>query len=338
MKVSFLVTYYNQKEYVRQSLDSILNIEKPCDWEILVGDDGSDDGTTEIVRQYMTQYPEHIFLYVMDREKDKKYEVVRRASANRLNLVDHMTGDFFCTLDGDDYYCNIEFLSRALDIFKEQPGVAIVGFGYQRFSEKAGVLSSHTLPAGPIETYAYLTSKMFTHAGACVMRNYMTTERKAYLNRIVYFDDNNIVMNNLHFGQLYAVDEVIYAYRQTDSSVYNSMQYAERAVLNAQSFDVDMLLLSGQEQALVERYGESLLQTRMLGKALKRLLGEEKWCRYCNGCQQLENSVTYVMLDASQSTPQAKQRIRRMMCHIIKTSPKKACLNILRSLKHRIVG
>lgn len=40
MKVSFLVTYYNQKEYVQQSLDSILAIEKPCEWEIIVGDDG----------------------------------------------------------------------------------------------------------------------------------------------------------------------------------------------------------------------------------------------------------------------------------------------------------
>ena len=57
MKISFLVTYYNQKEYVKPSLDSILAIEKPCDWEIIIGDDGSTDGTIEIInRQQMMRH------------------------------------------------------------------------------------------------------------------------------------------------------------------------------------------------------------------------------------------------------------------------------------------
>ena len=47
MKVSFLVTYYNQQDYVEESMNSILNIKKEFDWEILVGDDGSTDGTLE---------------------------------------------------------------------------------------------------------------------------------------------------------------------------------------------------------------------------------------------------------------------------------------------------
>ena len=53
MKVSFLVTYYNQEKYVEQSLNSILAIEKPFDWEILIGDDGSTDGTIDIIKRYI---------------------------------------------------------------------------------------------------------------------------------------------------------------------------------------------------------------------------------------------------------------------------------------------
>ena len=41
MKISFLVTYYQQAEYVRQSMESILALKKPEAWEILIGDDGS---------------------------------------------------------------------------------------------------------------------------------------------------------------------------------------------------------------------------------------------------------------------------------------------------------
>ena len=47
MKVSFLVTYFNQQQYVEKSMKSIIDIKKEFDWEILVGDDGSTDGTIE---------------------------------------------------------------------------------------------------------------------------------------------------------------------------------------------------------------------------------------------------------------------------------------------------
>lgn len=97
MKVSFLVTYYNQKEYVQQSLDSILAIEKPCEWEIIVGDDGSTDGTIERVNEYIKKYPDNIRMYVMPRERGKKYDAVKRASANRLNILKHSLGDIYCT-------------------------------------------------------------------------------------------------------------------------------------------------------------------------------------------------------------------------------------------------
>lgn len=336
MKLSFLVTYYNQKEYVRQSLDSILNIEKPCDWEILVGDDGSDDGTTEVVKEYMEQYPGHIFLYVMDREPGKKYEIVRRSSANRLNLAAHMSGDYFCFLDGDDHYCHTGFVAQAHDIFEKEPGVSIVAFGYRMYSEKAGVLSSHTLPAGHIDTDAYLAQGMYTPAGACVFRNHMYPERKAFLDKIVYFDDNNIISNNLYFGSMYGVGEVIYAYRQTESSTYNAMQFSERAVLNAQSYDVDVLLLPERTEAFRMRYSTSILQTWALGKSLQRLLGKEKWQRYLDGCGQLESSVTAVLLQSAGQSARAKALCRQTIGSIIRKYPKLSCRVFLQCWKRRL--
>lgn len=338
MKVSFLVTYYNQKQYVSQSLESILKLEKPFQWEILVGDDGSDDGTTQVVREYMDRYPENIFLYVMDREPEKKYEVVRRASANRLNLVGHMTGDFFCVLDGDDYYCHPGFVARALEIFEKDPTLSIVAFGYQAFSETAGILSRHTLPAGAVDPGHYLQTGLYTPGGACVLRNYMSPQRKAYLEGIGYFDDNNIVINNLHFGGMYAIDEISYAYRQTQSSIYNSMAYAEKAVLNAQSYDVDALLLPQHRDALALRYGTCLLQTHFLGSKLGSMLGSRKWEQYYTSCRQLEASVTATMLDPSNATGQEKQQLSRLIRHIFKAHPKSSCMTFLRCWKRRILG
>ena len=146
MKVSFLVTYYNQREYVKQSMDSILAIDKPCDWEILVGDDGSSDGTIEEVNRYVEQYPEKIKLYVMPRESEKKYDSVRRASANRLNILEKCSGDIFCTLDGDDFFCDIEFVKEAIEIFRENSDISVVAFGFKYFQETV-FSRDYTLPS-----------------------------------------------------------------------------------------------------------------------------------------------------------------------------------------------
>ena len=60
VKVSFCVTYYNQSGFVSQSLDSILALDIPCGFEILVGDDGSADDTVEKVKEYQSRFPDKI--------------------------------------------------------------------------------------------------------------------------------------------------------------------------------------------------------------------------------------------------------------------------------------
>ena len=140
MKVSFLVTYYNQAQYVKRSIESILNIQKNFDWEILVGDDGSSDNTVDIVNNYISSYPDKIQLYIMPREKDTKYKSIQRASLNRLNLIKHCNGDYFCIIDGDDYYCNSEFIIKALDIFNKKKCVSVVAFNYQMIYQDGSIV------------------------------------------------------------------------------------------------------------------------------------------------------------------------------------------------------
>ncbi len=330
MKISFLVTYYNQAQYVKESMESILRLKLPCDWEILVGDDGSSDDTVSVVRSYMEKYPGRIFLYVMDREPGKKYEIVRRSSANRLNLTAHMTGDFFCCFDGDDYYCDDSFVIRALEVLQADPEISAVAFGYKKFSEEAGDLSFHTLPTGPVDTQHYLSSGAYTPAAACVFRNCMSPGRQAALKKIGYYDDNDILINNLAFGGLYAIDRVIYAYRQTGSSTYNAMDFAERAVLNAQGYDVDVALLPGYRDALLERNRVPLLRVWFLRKSLPSFLGQEKWQRYLAGCRELPGSLTARIMEKS-----CDEEIRKVITSLIKQNPKNALRLYLQCLKCR---
>lgn len=293
MKVSFLITYYNQKEYVYESIQSVLKIRKEnIEWEIMIGDDGSTDGTIDEIEKYVQYDPEHIKLFVMPREEGKKYFSVQRVSQNRLNLLSHATGDLFCTLDGDDFYSDSEFLMDAIGVFEENPGVSIVGFGYHYY--KDGIYGkSLTLSAEAnerrVDTRAYLRN-WYLPAGACVHRKCFDKDRIEYIKQIGYFDDNDIVINSLCFGEMYAINRPIYAYRQTGTSVYTSMNQIEQAVLNVQGYDVDCAIAPQYKEDLLYRNAYNILMIYFKRKNLQRILGQ-KCEEYVRASESLGNSL-----------------------------------------------
>mgnify|MGYP000520719903 FL=1 len=51
IKVSIVCITYNQSGYIRDALDSFLSQKTTFEYEILVHDDASDDGTAEIIKE-----------------------------------------------------------------------------------------------------------------------------------------------------------------------------------------------------------------------------------------------------------------------------------------------
>ena len=316
MKVSFLVTYYNQKEYVKQSLDSILAIDKPCDWEILIGDDGSSDGTIEEVNTYVERYPDNVKLYVMPRENGKKYDSVRRASANRLNILEHSTGDIFCTLDGDDYFCDTEFIKDAVKIFNKDENISIVAFGFKHVTDGIGgksMLLPDKLKNKQVNKRTYM-EHFYLPAGGCVHRKQFGKERIEYIKKLGYFDDNNIVINSLNYGEMFAVNRAIYAYRQTGESVFNRMNNLEQAVLNVQGMDVDIRLIDNElTEYIKKRYSLSVILMYIWRNKLFEVLGEEKCLKYEEGCKDLNPSYCYNLLHYNELDHSQKKNIREFL-------------------------
>ena len=71
-KVSILCLTYNQKLFITQALDSFLMQKTDFDFEILIHDDASTDGTTKIIRQYQKKYPSIIKIIVQKENQFSK--------------------------------------------------------------------------------------------------------------------------------------------------------------------------------------------------------------------------------------------------------------------------
>ena len=234
MKISFLVTFYNQEQYVKKNLDSILSIDISCDWEILVGDDGSSDGTLNVVNAYIEKYPENIKLFTIPRDKYVEYDSVSRASLNRLNLLSNCSGDYFCLIDGDDYYIDKAFIQESIEAFSTNSNISVVSFDYcylinGKIRKRSNLNGSFNNEI--IDKHTYLR-KLYYHSGSCVYKVAWDSSRINYIRELGYFDDNDIVINSLNFGEMFHVDRPIYVYRQTGKSIYTSMDDIKKALLN----------------------------------------------------------------------------------------------------------
>ena len=335
MKISFLVTYYNQEQFVRSSLDSILAIDKPDEWEILVGDDGSSDATREIVQEYINRDPEHIRLFVMPREQAVRYDPVQRASANRLNLLQHSCGEYFCTLDGDDYFTDPSFVQEAMKAFAENDDISIVSFGFGYYKDGA-LLNSVLLPVDGnqrINTVTYL-EKWYIHSGACVYRKSWGSDRTSYLKEIGSFDDNDIVLNSFNYGNMYYINKMIYAYRQTGESVYTSMDLLGKFMLNAYAYDLERCMI-GQKyhRILLYRFRSSVLGLYVWRKKIHQLMSREKTDYYLAQTSELPDSITHRILTGDEPE-ETKKEIR----WLIRKDPRLYMIIRLSYLKRSVFG
>ena len=65
-KVEILVLTYNQEEYIKETLDSLLNQKCSFKYKIVINDDKSTDRTPDILTEYAEKYPEIIDLKIND--------------------------------------------------------------------------------------------------------------------------------------------------------------------------------------------------------------------------------------------------------------------------------
>jgi glycosyltransferase involved in cell wall biosynthesis len=95
-KVSVCVITYNQEKYIRQCLQSIVDQETDFDFEIIVGEDCSTDGTKAIVQEFAERYPEVVKPIYQSKNIDGGVH-------NFLSVHAAATGEYIAHVDGDDY-------------------------------------------------------------------------------------------------------------------------------------------------------------------------------------------------------------------------------------------
>ena len=93
---SVAVITYNSENYIRETLDSILNQKHDYAYEIVIGDDCSTDTTRTILENYKQNYP-NIIKLIFNTEN-------LGINKNYNNVVLNCNGKYIMQCDGDDYW------------------------------------------------------------------------------------------------------------------------------------------------------------------------------------------------------------------------------------------
>ncbi len=105
-KYSFIVAVYNTEMYLKKCLDSLVN-QTYKDFEVIIIDDGSSDGSTKIIREYEKKYS-FIKIYI---QKNMGPSVARN------NGIKYASGKFLIIVDSDDYVSEnmLEIIDKNID-------------------------------------------------------------------------------------------------------------------------------------------------------------------------------------------------------------------------------
>lgn len=122
-RVTVLIPVYNRARHVAMAIDSVLAQTLP-DFELVVVDDGSTDGTPEIVRAY----------------SDSRVRLIRHQSnqgvpRTRNRGLQEARGEYVAMLDSDDY-AYPERLERQVAFLDRNPDHALVGSRKRRMDAR----------------------------------------------------------------------------------------------------------------------------------------------------------------------------------------------------------
>lgn len=134
--ITTVIPTYNQELFITQAIESALSQTGDFFHDIVIADDGSTDGTANIISDYCNRYPYNV--------RSIGDGINRGISANFRRCFATATGAYLAILEGDDYWTDSSKIDKQIQFLEENTDCSMV------FSK----IELHDLRSGGISTLA----------------------------------------------------------------------------------------------------------------------------------------------------------------------------------------
>lgn len=228
-EISIYMAVYNGEKYLGEALDSIL-AQTFKNFELIIADDGSTDGSLEIAKKYEKQDTRiKVFSFLHRGVVKTQNDAIKHTNPCSKYLVNH---------DSDDISLSerFELQKHFLDF---HPGVGVVGGAMEVIDDqnvflgKRGVFVEHEI----IKAHLLVNNFSFYHPTTMVRRNLMQ-ELGGYNEERELAEDYDLWWRFSHLSHLANLPDVLVRYRRHDKSITMSqrklqLQMALKVSLNA---------------------------------------------------------------------------------------------------------
>lgn len=115
---------YNHSQFIEDALFGFINQKTNYNFEVIVFDDASTDGTSEIVRDYAKKHPNLIKAYIA--KKNTYGTNIRRQMLNSLKK-EAIHGEYIALCEGDDYWIDEHKLQKQVDYLENHVECSLTG-------------------------------------------------------------------------------------------------------------------------------------------------------------------------------------------------------------------
>lgn len=269
MKVSVCTITYNQAAYIREALDSFLEQQTLFDFEIVVADDASSDGTREILETYKAKYPDKIRLLL--------HENNIGMVPNFFSAIQACVGDYIALCEGDDYWISKNKLQVQADLLDRHPEYAIcfhkariVFSGIEPFD-----FPDYNANTPEVTGFKDLVKGNYIHTPTCMFRNHLFPQVPDSFLGLKIGDWPLHLLNSLK-GDIFFMDQEMAAYRVSSAGFWsarnhtNKIEYAMQFLGQMkQVFDIKY---SSDFQSAIRNYARYLLKLYMQNSQWGKLL------------------------------------------------------------------
>jgi glycosyltransferase involved in cell wall biosynthesis len=158
VRVSVIMPYFNSRRFLDEAVRGVL-AQNFRDWELLLIDDGSTDGSAGVARRYADHYPGRVCCLA------HPGRINRGANAARNLGIARARGEFIAIHDADDI-SERQRLGEQVEYLDTHPDVALLGTQYTIIDEEGRRLGRMKLPRNWIDLrWELIFSTPFVHSG-----------------------------------------------------------------------------------------------------------------------------------------------------------------------------
>lgn len=118
--VSIVMLAYQHEQFISQAIESVLSQQTRFKFELIIGEDGSQDGTLDICRNYERRYPDWVIVISTGENVSCNGE-----SWNFFRTCRRCRGKYVAFCEGDDYWTDPYKLQKQVDFMEANPDCTI---------------------------------------------------------------------------------------------------------------------------------------------------------------------------------------------------------------------